>query len=72
MVISFAFLALAEPFGIGIAGVGLVGRSLFVSSKNERIVRTADEKRKEVTVAINMFQAPSAEIQRLVNSFYFS
>ncbi|MFV5453239.1 hypothetical protein [Acinetobacter towneri] len=60
-----ALLALAGPVGWAIGGTALVGSALFARSRNEKIAKEADEKRKEIEVLNRQFKAASLEVQKL-------
>jgi hypothetical protein len=65
MVAGNALLALAGPVGWAIGGTALVGSALFARSRNEKIAKEADEKRKEIEVLNRQFRAASLEIEKL-------
>lgn len=62
-----ALLALAGPIGWAIGGTAIIGSGLFARSKNAKIAKEADEKRREVEVLNRQFSAALIEIKRLIN-----
>lgn len=67
LVTGSALLALAGPIGLTIAGKAILGRGLLTRSKNAKIARETDEKRREVEVLNRQFSAILIEIKRLVD-----
>lgn len=59
-------LALAGPIGWAIGGTALVGSAIFASSRNEKIAKEADKKRREIETLNSQFKAALFEIQRLI------
>lgn len=60
-----ALLALAGPVGWTIGGVGLLGSSIFLNSKNKKIANEALEKAKEVEEKVREFKIINLQIKAI-------
>lgn len=60
-----AFLALAGPIGVGIGAVGIIGGSLYASSKNKEIAQESNNKRKEIETANSTLNGSKIEITEI-------
>lgn len=61
-----ALLAFAGPIGIGIGAIGIIGGSLYASSKNKEIIQEANSKRKEIETANVILNTSKIEITELL------
>ena len=61
-----ALLALAGPIGWGLGAAGVIGGGLYANSKNKKISKEMNEKRKEIETQNTVLNASIIEIKELI------